>query len=191
MPKIVDRAAYRQELLSQCFDLFAQHGYAAVTMREIAKGLGVSTGTLYHYFPSKESIFNQLVEHLSYEDTTEERFAELGEHPTIRGRIKAIVEFIKKRENYFCKQILVLVDYLQHQDPQTIWSNPALQKAATRYEEAVMRYLNIPDPQLAAFIISAIDGVLIRRLMRGDRISWDAQGEILCSVIGEELKVES
>ena len=62
MPKIVDHDRYRKELLSGCFTLFAERGYGSITMRQIAKALGVSTGTLYHYFPSKESIFMQLVQ---------------------------------------------------------------------------------------------------------------------------------
>ncbi|NJL79674.1 MAG: helix-turn-helix transcriptional regulator, partial [Richelia sp. SM2_1_7] len=60
MPKIVDHEKYRKELLWKSFDLFAQKGYGSVTMREIAKELGVSTGTLYHYFPNKESLYLQL-----------------------------------------------------------------------------------------------------------------------------------
>ncbi|MGB6015410.1 MAG: helix-turn-helix domain-containing protein, partial [Nodosilinea sp.] len=48
MPKIVDHDQYRREILDQCFDLFAEKGYAALTMRQIAQELGVSTGTLYH-----------------------------------------------------------------------------------------------------------------------------------------------
>ena len=72
MPKIVDRDRYRKELLNKCFDIFAEKGYSSVTMREIGSEIGVSTGTLYHYFPSKESLFEQLIEYLSYEDTKEE-----------------------------------------------------------------------------------------------------------------------
>ena len=59
MPKIVDHEQYRKELLGKCFDLFAQKGYGSITMRQIAQGLGVSTGTLYHYFPSKQALFEQ------------------------------------------------------------------------------------------------------------------------------------
>ncbi|MGL5836289.1 MAG: TetR/AcrR family transcriptional regulator, partial [Waterburya sp.] len=33
MPKIVDAQQYRQELLSKCFDLFAEKGFAQVTTR--------------------------------------------------------------------------------------------------------------------------------------------------------------
>jgi len=53
MPKIVDHDAYRDELIERYFDDFAQRGYNDVTMREIAAKLNISTGTLYHYFPSR------------------------------------------------------------------------------------------------------------------------------------------
>lgn len=68
MPKIVNHEQYRKELLSKCFDLFAAKGYAAITMRQISAGLKVSTGTLYHYFPNKQALFEQLVEEISQQD---------------------------------------------------------------------------------------------------------------------------
>ena len=57
MPKIVDVEQYRKELLLKSAELFAEKGYANMTTRELAQGLGVSTGTLYHYFPSKAALF--------------------------------------------------------------------------------------------------------------------------------------
>lgn len=68
MPKIVDHEQYRKELLDKCFDLFALKGYDSITMRQIAEGLGVSTGTLYHYFPSKQILFEQLVQEICEQD---------------------------------------------------------------------------------------------------------------------------
>ncbi len=62
MPKIVDRQRYRKELLQKCFDLFAQKDYGSLTMCQIAQKLEVSIVTLYHYFPSKQAIFVQLIE---------------------------------------------------------------------------------------------------------------------------------
>ena len=68
MPKIVDHDAYRNELLQKYFDDFAQRGYNDVTMREIAQSLGVSTGSLYHYFPTKNSILESMMQLASRRD---------------------------------------------------------------------------------------------------------------------------
>ena len=71
MPKIVDHDAYREELVLRYFDIFAKRGYADVTMREIASTLGVSTGTLYHYFPTKKSILEHMFRIASRHDMSE------------------------------------------------------------------------------------------------------------------------
>lgn len=42
--------------------LFAQHGYAAVSMRQIAKEVGVQAGALYNYTPDKQSLLLTLME---------------------------------------------------------------------------------------------------------------------------------
>lgn len=42
--------------------LFAQHGYAAVSMRQIASGVGVQAGALYNYTPDKQSLLFGLMQ---------------------------------------------------------------------------------------------------------------------------------
>ena len=49
------------ELLEAALDLFVEHGYAATKVEEVAKRAGVSKGTLFLYFPSKEDLFKAVV----------------------------------------------------------------------------------------------------------------------------------
>ncbi|MEM7544207.1 MAG: TetR/AcrR family transcriptional regulator [Pseudomonadota bacterium] len=45
--------------------LFARHGYAAVSMREIAGEVGVGAGALYNHFATKQDLLNELmVDHM-------------------------------------------------------------------------------------------------------------------------------
>ena len=179
MPKIVDRELYRKELLNKSFELFAEKGYSSVTMREIASGIGVSTGTLYHYFPSKESLFEQLIEYLSYEDTKEEELAQLGNPPTLGERIQEMMNYLAKNEDYIIKSLLITFDFCQHKTRKEIDNNQALQQAGKRYEEAVGCYLGISDQAIAIFMINSIDGLLVRRFYQGERISFVEQANLL------------
>ena len=61
MPKIVDHDLRRAAILVDAFPVFRDQGYAAVSMRGLAATCGVSTGTLYHYFPCKDALFSSLV----------------------------------------------------------------------------------------------------------------------------------
>ena len=60
MPRVVDHDRQRREYLAAALDLFARHGYAGVTMRQVAGEIGVSTGALYHYFSGKHDLFAQI-----------------------------------------------------------------------------------------------------------------------------------
>ncbi|MCC2635738.1 MAG: transcriptional regulator, TetR family [Ramlibacter sp.] len=49
------------ELLDAALDLFVERGFAATRSEEVAARAGVSKGTLFLYFPSKEELFKAVV----------------------------------------------------------------------------------------------------------------------------------
>ncbi|MEY2890407.1 MAG: hypothetical protein RJA98_315 [Pseudomonadota bacterium] len=50
-----------QELLDAALDLFVEKGFAATRSEEVAQRAGVSKGTLYLYYPSKEELLKEVV----------------------------------------------------------------------------------------------------------------------------------
>ena len=57
------KQARPQELLDAALELFVEKGYAATRTGEVAQRAGVSKGTLYLYYPSKEDLFKAVVRH--------------------------------------------------------------------------------------------------------------------------------
>ncbi|MBI2706506.1 MAG: TetR/AcrR family transcriptional regulator [Actinobacteria bacterium] len=55
-----DREGRRRDILAAARGQMAEGGYLALSMRDIARGAGVSPGTLYSYFATKEEIFATL-----------------------------------------------------------------------------------------------------------------------------------
>jgi TetR/AcrR family transcriptional regulator len=49
------------ELLAAALDLFVEKGFAATRVEEVAARAGVSKGTLFLYFPSKDELFKAVV----------------------------------------------------------------------------------------------------------------------------------
>lgn len=91
------KQARRQAIITAALEAFYQQGFTATRMEDIAKAAGVSKGTLYLYFQSKEAVFVALVEQIA------------------RPRIQAIEAFIDKAEDTFtgidilCRQIPILI----------------------------------------------------------------------------------
>jgi len=48
----------RTHILATAFKLFFQKGYKSVTMSDLVKESGLSKGAFYHYFNSKEELYN-------------------------------------------------------------------------------------------------------------------------------------
>jgi AcrR family transcriptional regulator len=61
------------EILEAALTVFAEKGFAAARMDDIARRAGVTKGTIYLYFPSKEDLFKSLVR-----ESIGERIAEIA-----------------------------------------------------------------------------------------------------------------
>ena len=55
----------RDELIQVAIDLFAAHGYAGTSIRDIANTTGHSVLNIYHYFKNKEALWLAILEHSS------------------------------------------------------------------------------------------------------------------------------
>jgi AcrR family transcriptional regulator len=182
MPKIVDHDQYREELLTQSFDLFAKKGYASITMRQLAEGLGVSTGTLYHYFPSKRVLFEQLIDQLSQQDMLRAT-AELKNSQTLTERMYIVGEFLAENEDYFLKQTYLMMDFYQHEDFEKVRNHVPFQKAYERYQQAISDYIGISDPALIRFVLANIDGLILHRIYGNETFSIREQVLLLGNMI--------
>lgn len=52
----------RARILEAALELFSKYGFRGTSVREIADEAGVSTGSVYHQFPDKESLFHALLD---------------------------------------------------------------------------------------------------------------------------------
>jgi AcrR family transcriptional regulator len=59
------RLSRRDELLSVAADLFAERGFAKVTVDDIGSAAGVSGPALYHHFDGKESLLGEMLVRIS------------------------------------------------------------------------------------------------------------------------------
>ena len=55
------QTARREELLAIAARLFAEKGFRATTVRDIADAAGILSGSLYHHFDSKESMVDEIL----------------------------------------------------------------------------------------------------------------------------------
>lgn len=99
------------ELLEAALSLFVERGFAAARSEEVATRAGVSKGTLYLYFPSKEDLFKAVIRsHLTAPIAEAQARADAYEGPT-RDLLRTLIEMVwhrvgKTAAGSICKVIL-------------------------------------------------------------------------------------
>jgi AcrR family transcriptional regulator len=173
MPKIVDHDKYRGELLEKSIQLFSQRGFGAVSMREIARELGISTGALYHYFPSKEAIFEQMFLYMN-----QQMSQKIDEFKTTDGsqKISASISFLQNQQQFFTNRLFLIFDYYQRR-PQASES-VQLTDIFQQYRKKLATLFDLSSED-AVVVTTLIDGFLVQRLLDNRSTDWGQLGHLL------------
>lgn len=144
--------------------LFARHGYAAVTMRQIAGEVGVRAGALYRYTPDKQTLlFDLMREHMEELLAAWDAVAKPSDP---LGRLEAFARFHIR--HHLDRPDAVFISYmeLRNLDPANFEVIAGLRK---RYEDALQAILEegaaaglfrLPDAKLATLaLIAMLTGV--------------------------------
>ena len=77
MPKLSEAAieSRKEKIEEAARELFIKQGFHATSMRDIAKGAGVSLGNLYNYYETKDAIFESIV--AKYMEVIDERLRDM------------------------------------------------------------------------------------------------------------------
>ena len=162
MPARVDHDARRKELLSRSFEIFARDGYPACTMRGLAKSLGVSTGTLYHYFSGKEAVFEAMFRQLN-DEIIATATKELVSADTQKERLFVFIDFMGRHIEQLQHVVRIALEYHRHHpDPD---SREWLASITRDYTETFRKHLALDDAATARVTMSLVVGAMVHQLL--------------------------
>lgn len=90
-PRAVDSVDTRVRLLAAARTCFGQNGFEKTTNAQIAAIAGVTTGAIYHYFPSKVELYAAVFEGVQDFIYSEFEYA-INEHNTLVERFNSILD---------------------------------------------------------------------------------------------------
>lgn len=161
--------ARRTHIIESALVLFARKGFADTTTSDICHAAGISTGSLFHYFPSKQAVFYGIWEL----DRTEwdEVFAAAGADPDPWAALMAIVDKLAADATEpIMAGLLVEVIAQAHRDPEFatgLAENDRRQisdiaRLVRRLREAGLADPGLPDGEAARWVLTLTDGFLGR-----------------------------
>lgn len=179
MPKIVNHDEYRQELLRKSLRLFTRKGYHNINMKEIAAENGVSTGSLYHYFPSKENMLAQMIAWLG-DENVDEYIRRTSSIESVRDRFDMIVSYWKENRELYQNIMLLAIDVFRNVDMKQ-WKE-VYSFFAERYTAGMAERLNI-SRQLAKSIFIHFLGLSFHSLAFDEPDEYNKQIDFLDTIL--------
>lgn len=115
----MDSSETRSNLLVGARRIFARDGFAATTNRSIAEEVGITTGAIYHYYPSKADLFAAV--YAQVRDLVDARFeAAIAEPGTLTQRfsrvLDAAVELNQNDSSLVCFVVSVPTEVMRHSE---------------------------------------------------------------------------
>ena len=97
--KLVGSVDTAQVIIDKSIPLFARSGYAGVSMRDIAKSVGISGAALYHHYPDKQSLYVAVMGH-AFSDKASSIQSALDNSGTSEQRLERfVISFTKQMAN--------------------------------------------------------------------------------------------
>ncbi len=140
----------RDRIMAVALDLFAEHGFAAVTIEEIATAAGVTKGAVYYWFADKDDLGRDL-QHDLYERLTAAALAEFSTDGDIVANMRFAFEAFLRALGTLERARFFLRD---------AWTIPALDEAGRRDHEGA---------------VAMVRGVLAAAMDRGEIIALDPE----------------
>lgn len=144
--------------------LFAQHGFAAVSMRQIAGEVGVQAGALYNYTPDKQSLLFDLMQRHMEGLLAEVASRVMGDTPT--DRLQSFVRFHIGYHIDRPDEVFIAYMELRSLSPENF---ARIETQRRRYEDVLEAILqdgvvqgafSVPDTKIATLgLIAMLNGV--------------------------------
>ena len=196
----------RERILDEALKLFLQKNYKGVTMKDIVKSTGLSKGAFYHYFESKEKIFEEVINSLTvsfavFESLDCSKFTLAEFYRYIADFTNEFQEKLFKKNvthatdssftaNFYFMMfdgIILIPDFRQKMLAYQKKELNAWVSVITRAKRSGEIKSTMPDSQIAKIFISTSDGIMLGTII-GDQFdtlkkellkTWDSFYKLL------------
>ncbi len=117
--------ARRRQILDTALSVFAQKGFANTSIKDLAAAAGISSGLMYHYFPSKARLLEAAAEHHSFLPQLRATLRDIKEQPCREVLRHITLEFLDLLEQNKPIVNIFLQEGRYNAQVQRIWAGLA------------------------------------------------------------------
>lgn len=171
------RMATRNKIHSAAIKLFAQKGFAATSVQDIADSAGISIGLLYRHYKTKDDLFQTLVSYatIGLENIVERFKSDLSPREVIQQFTVEILNDFKKNDEFanflmIMNQSLTMDHPFQQVQQLKIQSDAMMRQTAILIErgQELGQFKNGNASEMAIYYFASIQGLAMIKLLKGE-----------------------
>lgn len=172
----------RERILAAAEECFARYGYDATGVAEICERAGVSKGAFFHYFPTKQAVFLELLERWLTGLERQLEALRLGA-PTVPEALFRMADMALQVIEMARERLVIFLEFMNQaiRDPR-VWQ--AVITPYRRYREFFARMIEVGiaegslrpvNPEtFANALLSLALGLLVQAVMDPNGADWSA-----------------
>ncbi|MFV0332352.1 MAG: TetR/AcrR family transcriptional regulator [Dysgonomonas sp.] len=167
----------KKQILHTALKLFLRNSYKEVSLRDIVDEVGLTKGAFYHYYASKEQLFEEVVKYFynnaiitNYNNFPKSSLKEFYEYYLNTLQEPNDFDDVEGDMNFFIflseasKRIPTFMEIHLAQRKKELWAWSEIIEIAKRNKEIKS---NIPNEDLAIMFLNMSDGVSMNRAING------------------------
>lgn len=186
------RAQRKEQIIRAALEVFVQKGYHAANVSDVATRAGVSQGTIYHYFSSKEELFLAAYEFWEIQSLYEALRSSLARSNSPTEQLHFLARLVGERLNQAAALLPANVEFWSH-----IPRNEAVRKSFHRLfsqmrqalaevvRQGIVRgeFAGVNPEETAAIMIAIYDGLILQWLANPQSVNWETISSTLTHIV--------
>jgi len=169
--------ATRKKILMAATELFARQGYHKTTITDIAQEVNLTSGAVFHHFPSKEALLEAVVDWLArgidiYSDHLNR--AEEGSLAVAQGVVDIMCEHFRRQPEATICLAALATEFAGSRQPMEKRLREVYQDFIEAFSRVLQNHPKVTDSRAAATaLIGAVQGIAVQGLLQAPERSID------------------
>ena len=181
--------ATHKKILMAATELFARQGYHKTTITDIAQGVNLTSGAVFHHFPSKEALLEAVVDWLArgieiYSEHLNK--AEKGSLAVAQGVVDIMCEHFRRQPEATICLAALATEFAGSKHPMEKRLKVVYEDFIEAFSRILQNHPKVTDSRGAATaLIGAVQGIAVQGLLQGPERSIDDLAEGFMALLAE------
>ena len=186
--EIQGRATHKKILMAAT-ELFARQGYHKTTITDIAQAVNLTSGAVFHHFPSKEALLEAVVDWLArgidiYSDHLNR--ADKGSLAVAQGVVDIMCEHFRRQPEATICLAALATEFAGSRDPMEKRLKEVYQDFIEAFSRVLQNHPKVTDSRAAATaLIGAVQGIAVQGLLQSPERSIDQLAKGFMGLLAE------